>query len=65
MTQTVQPSTRILLSEPGKDLTINKPETEDNERLLLSLFDDLNKLCEMLNVLDGLLEKSRGIKRQP
>ena len=57
ITQTTQPCSRATLNDPGKDLTINKHETEDNMDLLLSIFDDLNNLYEMLNRLDYLIER--------
>jgi len=57
MTKTVQPSSQASLSETDKDLNIHKPETENNKNLLLSLFDDMNELQEMLNRLDYLLER--------
>jgi hypothetical protein len=41
-----------VLHETGKDLTINKGETEDNMSLLLSVFDSLNTLCEKLGRLN-------------
>jgi len=47
------------LCETGEDVTANKPETEDNRRLLLLLFDNLNKLRENLNRLNYLLERKK------
>jgi len=57
MTQTTQPRSLASLSEEGKDLTINKPETEDRMSLLLSIFDSLNTLYETLSRLDYVLER--------
>jgi hypothetical protein len=57
MTQTVQPRSWAYLSETGKDLNINKPETEDNMSLLLSVFDSLNTLCEKLSRLAYVLQR--------
>ena len=57
ITQTTQPCSRSTLNDPGKDLTINKPETEDNMDLLLSIYDGLNNIYEMLIRLDYLLER--------
>jgi hypothetical protein len=45
------------LSETVKDLPLNKPETEDNMSLLLSVFDSLNNLCEKLNRLNCIIQR--------
>jgi hypothetical protein len=58
MTQTKQSASMVLLNDLGKDLTKNKPESVDNSDLLLSLFDQLNNLYEMINRLDHLLERT-------
>ena len=57
MTQTTQPCSRITLNETRKDLTMQKPETEDNMSLLFSVFDSLNNLCEKLSRLEYLLTR--------
>jgi hypothetical protein len=57
MTQTIQSSSWASLSEAGKDLNLNKSETEANVSLLFSVLDGLNKLCEKLNRLDYLIKK--------
>ncbi|MDR2731125.1 MAG: hypothetical protein LBB81_09555 [Treponema sp.] len=57
MTQTTQPRSWANLSETGKDLNINKPVAEDNTRLLLSIFDSLNTLCEKLSRLDYVIKR--------
>jgi hypothetical protein len=57
MTQTAQPRSWATLSEAGKDLTIQKPEPEDNRSLMLSVFDNLNSLCEKLSRLEYLLKR--------
>jgi hypothetical protein len=57
MTQTIQPCSWAVLNKPDKDLTKNKPEAEDNRKLLLSVFDSLNNLCEKLNRLNYLLQR--------
>ena len=57
MTQTTQPRSWATLSEAGKDLTIGKPQTEDNRSLMLSVFDSLNELCEKLSRLEYLLKR--------
>jgi hypothetical protein len=57
MTQTTQSCSMASLSDPCKNLTKNKPESENNMDLLLSIFDELNKLYEMINRLDYLIER--------
>ena len=57
MTQTIQFRSWAILNEAGKDLTIQKPETEDIRSLLLSVLDCLNKLCENLNRLNYVLQR--------
>jgi len=57
MAQTVQPRSWASLSETGKDLTIDKPEAEDDMSLLLQVYDSLNNLCEKLNRLDYVLKR--------
>ena len=57
MTQTTQPCSWAVLNKPGKSLNINKPEAEDNGKLLLSVFDSMNNLCEKLNKLNYLLQR--------
>ena len=57
MTQTAQPRSWVTLNETGKDLSVQKPEEEDNWSLLLSVFDNLNNLCEKLSKLEYLLAR--------
>jgi len=57
MTQTTQPCTWGILHNAGKDLTIKRPEAEDNRNLLLAVFDSLNNLNEKLNRLNYLLAR--------
>ena len=57
MTQTIQPRSLATLNNAGKDLTIHKPETEDNMSLLLSVLDNLNNLYEKLNRLNYVLQR--------
>jgi hypothetical protein len=57
MTKTTQPCTWGILNNTGKDLTIKKPEAEDNRNLLLSVFDSLNNLYEKLNRLNYVLAR--------
>jgi predicted metal-dependent HD superfamily phosphohydrolase len=57
MTQTIQNSTCASLDETGKDLTKNKPETDNNNELLISAYNSMNRLYETLTRLDCLLQK--------
>jgi len=57
MTQTTQPCSGASLNKAGTDLTKDKPETEDNMSLLLSVYDSLNNLCEKLSRLDYVLKR--------
>jgi hypothetical protein len=57
MTQTTQSCSLVSLNDPDKDLTKNKLESEDNVDILLSVLDNLNKLYEMVNKLDYLIER--------
>ena len=59
MTKTVQSRSSVSLNETGKDLIINKPETEDNMSLLLSVFDSLNNLYKALYKLDYAITRKR------
>jgi len=59
MTQTTQPCSWAVLNKADKSLTRNKPETEDNRKLLLSVFDSMNNLCEKLNRLNYLLQRRK------
>jgi len=57
MTQTVQPRSWACLYDAGKDLTLHKPDTEDNASLLLAVFDSLNNLHEKLCRLNFVMER--------
>jgi hypothetical protein len=57
MAQTTQPCSWTFLNEEDKDLTVNKPEAEDNMSLLLQVFDSLNTLCEKLGRLNYVLKR--------
>jgi hypothetical protein len=57
MTQTTQFRTLAVINEPGKNPAKNKPETEDNMKLLLTVYDNLNELYERLNRLGNIIEK--------
>jgi len=59
ITKTTQPRSWILFSEAKKNLKTSKPETEDNMRLLLSVFDSLNNLNEKLSRLNYLLQRKK------
>ena len=57
MTQTTQYRSLAVLNEPGANPAKNKPETEDNMKLLLTVYDNLNELYERLNRLGNIIEK--------
>jgi len=57
MTQTTQPCSWAVLNKTGKNPNINKPEMDDNGKLLLSVFDSLNNLCEKINRLNYLVQR--------
>jgi len=59
MSKTVQFCSLAYLSEKGKILTTDKPETEDNISLLLSVFYSLNNLCEKLNKLIHVIQRNK------
>jgi len=59
MTQTTQPCSWAVLNKADRSLAKNKPETEDNRELLLSLFDSLNNLCEKLNRLNYVIQRRK------
>ena len=62
MTQTIQPrSWKTTINVKDRDLPIQKSEAEDNERLLLSLFDSLNNLYENLVRINYVIQQ--GEKR--
>ena len=56
MTQTSQ-SRSLATLNTEKDLAKNKPEKEDNAKLLLTIYDNLNELYEKLNRLSNVIEK--------
>jgi hypothetical protein len=55
MTQTIQPRSEVTLSKTEKDLN----QTEDNKKLLLSLFDSMNKLTETVNRLHYVIQRKK------
>jgi len=59
ITQTIQPRSWILLNETKKNPNKNTNETEDNMRLLLSVYDSLNNLSEKLNRLSYILQRKK------
>jgi len=59
MTKTIQPYSEASLSETDKDMAIDKPETEDNMSLMLSLCDSLNNLYEKLSRLEYVVKRKK------
>jgi len=59
MAQTIQSRSCVSLNEAEKNISMNKPETEDNFTLLLSLFDSLNNLSEKLTRLDYVIKRKK------
>jgi len=57
MSRTIQPRSWVSLNDNDENLVENKPETEDNKALLLSVFDGLNNLYEKINRLDYILQR--------
>ena len=55
MTQTIQPASWATLSETEKILN----QTEDNRKLLLSVFDSLTKLSETVNKLNFVIQRKK------
>ena len=55
MTQTIQPRSEATLSKTEKDSN----QTEDNKKLLLSLFDSMNKLIETVNRLNYVIQRKK------
>jgi hypothetical protein len=58
-TQTVQSCSCISIKKKDKDLTEIKPEEEDNISLLLTIFDGLNNLYEVLNRLNYVIQRKK------
>jgi hypothetical protein len=60
MSKTIQLRSWATLSEPGETPTNeNNSEPEDNRKLLLTVYDNLNKLYEKLNRLNYVIEKRK------
>jgi TorA maturation chaperone TorD len=57
MTYTIQPNSREFLSDKDKNFEENKPETEDNMSLLLSVLESMNNLCDKLSRLNNVIQK--------
>jgi hypothetical protein len=70
MTQTIQPCSLVLINNADKDITKSETvnfqfegfkledfQSEDNTRLLLSLFDSMNNLYEKLSRLNYVLKR--------
>jgi hypothetical protein len=57
MTQIIQSYSCASLNEASKHLTIYKDETENNKKLLLSIFNKINKLNEVSIRLDYAMGK--------
>jgi hypothetical protein len=59
ITQTIQSCSCVSFKEKDKDLTKIKPKEEDNMSLLLTIFDGLNNLYEMLNRLNYVIQRKK------
>jgi hypothetical protein len=59
MSRTIQLRSWATLSEPCENLNEDKSEPEDNRKLLLTIYDNLNKLYEKLNRLNYIIEKRK------
>jgi hypothetical protein len=57
ITQTVQSCACVSIKE--KDLSKIKPKEEDNMSLLLTIFDGLNNLYELLNRLNYEIQRKK------
>ena len=64
MTQTIQYRSLAVLNEPGTNSSKNKHETEDNARLLLMVYDNLNELYERLNRLSNIIGRKHNLNRK-
>jgi len=59
MSKTIQPRSWATLSEPGETPNESKSEPEDNRKLLLAVYDNLNELYEKLSRLNYVIEKRK------
>jgi len=58
MTKTAQSNIcKTVMYVKDKNLHIQKPETEDNMSIYLSMLDDMNKLYKNLNRINYLIQK--------
>jgi hypothetical protein len=64
MTITAQHRSLAVVSDTQKSITKAKNDIQDNNRLILSVFDSLNSLCEKLSRLEFVLRrKGKGIEQ--
>jgi len=59
MSRTIQLRSWATLSEPGETQNEDNSEPEDNRKLLLAVYDNLNELYEKLNRLNYVIEKRK------
>ena len=59
MSRTLQYRSWATLSEPGETSKEDISEPEDNRKLLLTVYDNLNELYEKLNRLNYVIEKRK------
>jgi hypothetical protein len=57
MTSTSQKCSWAVLNNTDKYITKAEDDIEDNNRLLLSIADSMNDLCEKLNKLEYVLKR--------
>jgi hypothetical protein len=57
MTQTAQSRFWAYINKAGKDITADKPETDDNINLFISVIDSLNKLYGVLSRLNFIIDR--------
>jgi len=57
MTQTEQSCSLAVINKAENKSTQNKPEEEDNVKLLLAVYDSLDELYEKLNRLSNVIGK--------
>jgi hypothetical protein len=57
ITKTTQPRSSTTLTEAEKNLTINKPEINDEKDIMLALCDSLNGLYDNLSKLSNAMEQ--------